>query len=57
MLNDGPEPCYHCGETVEAGKGHISFCDGAWRTQHSKCAVERIRNTLKAEREATNENA
>ena len=39
MRNKYPGPCYRCGMTVLAGAGHFERMAGAWRVQHSDCAI------------------
>lgn len=44
MRNQYPGPCYRCGTTVEANKGHFERHPGPgpvrWRVQHAECAIE-----------------
>lgn len=39
MRNAYPGPCYRCGATVAAGKGHFERFNGGWRVQHASCAI------------------
>jgi hypothetical protein len=37
MRNKYKGICYHCGKTVEVGKGHFERHKGKWLTIHAEC--------------------
>lgn len=40
MRNRYPGICYRCNLNVAAGEGHFERFRGAWRVQHTRCAIE-----------------